>query len=271
MPRVPDVIAGGFRKLPPRPAQRAAGTGAGTAPETSVTPLGGHVSVCVVDDNSAATHALKRWIEFAGYQVSTFRSAEEFLQRRDAVDAICLVIDVQLPGMSGLKLAEALQGTNDPTPIIFMTGHGTIPMAVEAMKRGATDFLPKPFSCEQLLSAIQRAAAEHREGRRRQSTMADIAARLACLTPREHQVLRLVARGMMNKQIAHELGTSVKTIKVHRARGIKKMRLRSVADLVRQLDQFDSSTAHGPRESKQVDDQSSHREPLGFQTPSKAT
>jgi FixJ family two-component response regulator len=197
---------------------------------------GEHASfpVFVVDDDASVRKALARLIRSAGYQVNTFASAREFLDRIKAdQEPGCLVLDVRMPGLSGLDLQHELQSADISLPIVFMTGHGDIPMSVRAMKAGAVDFLPKPVKDAELLRAIEqartRAAQEHAAATERQN----ILRRLETLTPRERDVMALVVRGLLNKQIAFELGTVEKTIKVHRARVMEKMQVESLAELVR--------------------------------------
>jgi FixJ family two-component response regulator len=176
-----------------------------------------------------------RLIKSAGYEVQAFASARDFLDYWRTSDGgpSCLVLDVRMPRLSGLDLQHELQAANALLPIIFITGHGDIPMSVKAMKEGAVDFLPKPVKDKVLLNAIEqaleRAVREH-AGR---DEIDDIRRRLDTLTPRELDVLRLVITGMLNKQIAYELGTVEKTIKVHRARVMEKMEVQSLAELVR--------------------------------------
>ena len=189
--------------------------------------------VFVVDDDASVRDAVKRLIASVGLRVETFGSAHEFLNHKRPDGPGCLVLDVRLPDLDGLEFQRALAEANICIPIIFITGHGDIPMSVRAMKAGAIDFLPKPFQDESLLRAIQEALA-HQGQRLSERSEHDAAAALhATLTPREREVMTLVVSGLANKQIAVKLGTSVKTIKVHRARVMEKMKVRSVADLVR--------------------------------------
>jgi FixJ family two-component response regulator len=195
---------------------------------------GSSFPVFVVDDDPSIRKALTRLIKSAGYDVTTFASAREFLERANSEEQPgCLVLDVRMPGLSGLDLQAALQNSSATLPIVFMTGHGDIPMSVRAMKAGAVDFLSKPVKDTELLRAIEqaraRAAREHAETTELQS----IRRRLATLTPREREVMALVVRGLLNKQIAFELGTVEKTIKVHRARVMEKMQVESLPELVR--------------------------------------
>jgi FixJ family two-component response regulator len=190
--------------------------------------------VFVVDDDASIRRALARLIKSAGYPVNTFASAREFLESGcHSQGPGCLVLDVRMPGLSGLDLQRELQNANLMLPVVFMTGHGDIPMSVKAMKAGAVDFLPKPVKDTDLLRAIKQALARAVHDRAERSELEDIQIRVEKLTPRERQVMDLVAKGMLNKQIAFELGTVEKTIKVHRARVMQKMQVQSLADLVR--------------------------------------
>ena len=191
-------------------------------------------TVFLVDDDPSVRRALARLIRSADYQVQTFASAREFLDRKPhATEPACLVLDVRMPGLSGIDLQHELKLTNLVLPIIFITGHGDIPTTVKAMKAGAVDFLPKPVREADLLRAIEQALARaRREGAEREE-LEDIQRRIDNLTAREREVMSLVIKGWLNKQIAVELGTVEKTIKVHRARVMDKMQVDSVAELVR--------------------------------------
>jgi FixJ family two-component response regulator len=190
--------------------------------------------VFVVDDDASIRRALTRLIKSAGYQVNTFASAREFLDSGCHREGLgCLVLDVRMPGLSGLDLQREMQVANFRLPIVFMTGHGDIPMSVKAMKAGAVDFLPKPIKDTDLLRAIEQAIARAYRDRAERKTIEDIQRRVEKLTPREREVMALVASGMPNKLIAFELGTVEKTIKVHRARVMEKMQAGSLAELVR--------------------------------------
>jgi FixJ family two-component response regulator len=192
-------------------------------------------SVFLVDDDSSVRTALSRLIKSAGYAVQAFASARDFLDYWRTCDGArgCLVLDVRMPGLSGLDLQHELLATNTLLPIIFITGHGDIPMSVQAMKDGAVDFLPKPVEDTQLLKAIEQALARADQEIGERQELEDIQRRLETLTPREREVMDLVVRGLLNKQIAFELGTVEKTVKVHRARVMEKMEVQSLAELVR--------------------------------------
>jgi FixJ family two-component response regulator len=189
--------------------------------------------VFVVDDDDDVRRALARLIESVGLNVESFASAQEFLQRSAPSGPACIVLDVRMPGLSGLDLQQKLADSGMDVPIIFMTGHGTVPMTVRAMKAGAVDFMEKPFDEQVMLDAIQQAIERDRQSKKEQLRLLETRQRLETLTPREREVLTLVVRGLLNKQIAAELGASEKTIKVHRARVMQKMQADSLAELVR--------------------------------------
>ena len=190
--------------------------------------------VFLVDDDPSVRRALARLIKSAGHQVQTFASAQEFLgTRAGGEEAACLVLDVRMPGLTGIELQRQLQTLNRNVPIVFMTGHGNIPMSVQAMKAGAVDFLPKPVKDTDLLRAIEQALSRAVRDRAERNELEDGRERVERLTPREREVMALVVRGLLNKQIAFELGTVEKTIKVHRARVMEKMQVDSLAGLVR--------------------------------------
>jgi FixJ family two-component response regulator len=192
-------------------------------------------TVFLVDDDPSVRKAMTRLVRSAGYDVKAFASARDFLDEwRGANEGpACLVLDVRMPGLSGLDLQRELQNANALLPIIFITGHGDVPTSVKAMKAGAVDFLPKPVKDTHLLRAIHLALARSIEARAEREMFEEIQGRIDTLTPREREVMGLVVKGLLNKQIAFELGTVEKTIKVHRARVMEKMEVQSLAELVR--------------------------------------
>jgi FixJ family two-component response regulator len=191
-------------------------------------------TVFIVDDDASVRRALTRLIKSAGYETQAFISAREFIDTHvHASDPACLVLDVRMPGLTGLDLQSELQKRNFILPIIFITGHGDIPMSVQAMKAGAVDFLPKPVNDADLLGAIAQALGRAAHELARSAELGNVYARMETLTPREREVMELVVTGMLNKQIAYALGTVEKTIKVHRARVMDKMEVASVAELAR--------------------------------------
>jgi FixJ family two-component response regulator len=194
-----------------------------------------HSTVFLVDDDASVRRALVRLLKSAGYEVKAFASAREFLEdsRADGDAPACLVLDVRLPGLSGMDLQSELQKRDAILPIIFITGHGDVPTSVKAMKAGAVDFLSKPVQEAALLGAIEQALSRAARDYAERLDREDIRRRMDHLTPREREVMALVARGLLNKQIAFELGTVEKTIKVHRARMMEKMQVSSLAELVR--------------------------------------
>jgi len=198
---------------------------------TAVAPL-----VFIVDDNLSVRKSLSRLLALAGYTVEAFESAREFLAREPSKGPCCLVLDVRMPGLTGIEMQEALAAAGRRMSIVFVTGHVDVPTSVKAMKGGAVDLLTKPIDREELLAAIARAVAKDAADLSEEIRVAEIRQRVKMLTARETQVFALVVTGMLNKQIAYELGVGLKTIKVHRARVMEKMRAASVAELVRLAD-----------------------------------
>ena len=190
-------------------------------------------TVFIIDDDASVRKGLSRLLRSAGFEAETFATAEQFLEREHYDGIGCLVLDVRMPGISGIDLQDELSKADYSMPIVFITGHGNIPMGVQAMKKGAVDFLAKPFENEELLQAVREAIAKDTQGRAEHTEVLDIRGRLELLTPREYEILRYVITGMLNKQIAYKLGISEKTVKVHRGRIMEKLGIDSVADLVR--------------------------------------
>lgn len=188
--------------------------------------------VFVLDDDASVRKALKRLIISIDLKVKTFDSAQTFLQYGPYNGPACLVLDVRMPGMSGIKLQEKLARDDFNIPIIFITGHGNISMSVKAMKAGAVDFIEKPFEDQKLIDAINKALEKDQRDRIKRTDLKKLQGRIKLLTPREHEVFTLVVSGRLNKQIAFDLGMSEKTVKVHRARVMTKMKAKSLAKLV---------------------------------------
>jgi FixJ family two-component response regulator len=198
--------------------------------------MAGAARVFVVDDDASVRKSLGRVITSAGHAVELFASAQEFLACPPPSGPCCLVLDVRMPGVTGLDLQKTLAGAAHRIPVVFVTGHGDISMSVTALKGGAVDFLTKPFDKKAMLDAIARALAKDTRDLATEARIGDIQERAKLLTPRESQVFALVVTGMLNKQIASELGVGEKTVKAHRARVMEKMRAGSVAELVRLAD-----------------------------------
>jgi FixJ family two-component response regulator len=194
---------------------------------TTVKPI-----VFVVDDDAWVRESLETLIQDEGWQPETFASAQEFLDRRSPLTPSCLVLDVSLPGLNGLELQKRVSERTD-MPIIFITGHGDIPMSVGAMKAGAVEFLTKPFNDEVLLTAIRQALERSRLALTQAAEMQELRLRYASLTPRERDVMALVVSGLLNKQVAGELAITESTVKAHRGQVMQKMKANSVADLVK--------------------------------------
>jgi FixJ family two-component response regulator len=193
-------------------------------------------TVYVIDDDPSVRKSLVRLLTQAGYRTEAFASALEFLEGARREGPCCLVLDVRMPGLTGLDFQEALATAGERMAIVFITAHGDVPMTARAMKAGAVDFLAKPYSREDLLAAVEQAVARDTRERGARAQVAEVEARLRTLTAREADVLALVVRGLLNKQIAVELGITEGTVKIHRARVMEKMRVGSVAELVRLTD-----------------------------------
>jgi len=189
--------------------------------------------IAIVDDDPSVREGLSSLIRSAGLQVETFESAQEFLARPGAEAPSCLVLDLQLPGLSGLDLQKRMVEVGMEIPIVFLTGHGNIPASVQAMKAGAVEFLTKPFDEQDLLQAIQEAIERDRRARQQHAEMRELQNRYESLTAREQEVMHQVVSGLLNKQVAAELNITEYTVKIHRGRVMRKMHAESLADLVR--------------------------------------
>jgi FixJ family two-component response regulator len=189
-------------------------------------------TIFLVDDDPAVRRALSRVLQGEGWKVETFESAEAFLARPDLAALGCLVLDVTMPGLDGLELQRRLARDGHTLPIVFLTGHGDIPMSVRAIKDGAVDFLTKPVNAAALMSAVRSAIAQDRLARQARAATADLERRVAGLTPREREVLAALAAGKLNKQIAGDLGIVEQTVKFHRARIMRRMQVKTIAELM---------------------------------------
>jgi FixJ family two-component response regulator len=204
------------------------------------------VVIAIVDDDPSVREGLSSLLRSAGLRVETFASAQEFLARRGSEAPSCLVLDLQLPGLSGLDLQKRMAEVELEIPIVFLTGHGNIPASVQAMKAGAVEFLTKPFDDQKLLNAIDEAVERDRHIRQQKAEMRELQDRYESLTAREQEVMRLVVAGLLNKQIAGELNITEFTVKIHRGRVMRKMDADSLADLVRMAENLG---IHSPKRS----------------------
>ena len=190
-------------------------------------------TVFVIDDDPSVLKSLSRLLRSLGFDTETFASAEAFLARKHYDGIGCIILDVRMPGLSGMDLQDELSRADYSMPVIFITGHGNIPMSVQAMKKGAVNFLAKPFDDEELLQAVREAIEKDRKAKAERAEVHDALRLIEQLTLREHEIFRYVITGMLNKQIAVKLDIAEKTVKVHRGRIMEKLRVESVADLVR--------------------------------------
>jgi FixJ family two-component response regulator len=202
-------------------------------------------TVFVVDDDPLIRDSLEQLIKSVGLKAYTFSSAQEFLEKDFPDEPGCLILDIRMPRLSGLDLQDELAQKGLTIPVIFITGHGTVPLSVRAMKAGAADFIQKPFEDQQLLDAIHQAIDKDTQTRREKAEISEIKRRVESLTPREYEVLLAVTAGMLNKQIAYDLKLSENTVKTHRAHIMQKMKVESLADLVRLTERLGITTDKG--------------------------
>jgi RNA polymerase sigma factor (sigma-70 family) len=196
-------------------------------------------TVYILDDDASVLQSLKRLVESAGFHAETFSQADEFLEHKHSEGPGCLVLDVRLPDIDGFNLQEELSKRNISLPVVFITGYGDILMGVKAMKKGAVDFLPKPFEDKEILSAIEQAIHKSRQQHEQEKEISHIKSLLSAISRREYEVMRWVIAGLLNKQIAQKMGITEKTVKVHRGRVMEKMQVGSVAELVRLLEKVE--------------------------------
>lgn len=208
--------------------------------------MNGASIVFAVDDDPSVRSSLKFLLSTVGLQAETFESTDSFLHKKLPDVPSCLVLDIRLPGLSGLEFQRELAARNIPIPIVFLTGHGDIPMSVRAMKAGAVEFLTKPFRDQDLLDAVRIALQKDRERREREKEVGDLKERFDSLTAREQEVISMVASGLLNKQIADQLGTAENTVKVHRSRAMQKMHAQSLAELVKMIEKLKCAGAPCP-------------------------
>jgi len=199
--------------------------------------------IFVVDDDPSIRKALKRLFQAEGFCVEEFASAQEFLDRKRVDELGCLVLDVRMPGMTGIALQEAIIAAGSSIPIVFLTGHGDVPTSVRAMKAGAVDFIEKPFDSQVLLDTVRKAIERHRQTRQEDAELEEMRELLGRLTPRERQVVDMVARGLLNKRIALHLGITERTVKAHRAQAMERLGLASAAELARLVERVSLADA----------------------------
>jgi FixJ family two-component response regulator len=205
-------------------------------------------TVHIVDDDAPFRTAVRRVLDASGYRVALYDSAEQLLAKLPADEPGCILLDVRMPGLSGPQLQERLAELGNRVPIVFLTGHGDIPMSVQAIKAGAEDFLTKPVAREKLVAAVERALTRDAQQRAHNNELEGLRARVSRLTPRESEVFALVVRGKLNKQIAGELGTAERTVKAHRQKVMEKCEAQSLAELVRMAERLGMAAAPEPSE-----------------------